>query len=302
MSALNNARQGRQNIAILAVLLTGQMFLMSGSARGSRGSVRVESWLMRISSPVVRTAEAIGGGVSGTGQSLREMLTARTRAVVLGSDVERLTAEVQRYREMEQENRRLRRLLGMREGLVPRSIAASVVTSNYNGQTRMIVIDRGQRDGVLADLPVVSWGGAVGRVVVADATHAKVRLLTDPNSGVAGVVQRSRAQGLIFGTPEGGLELRFVPRFSDVIHGDRVVTSGLAGVFPRGFGVGRVTSIRPAADGTQTIEVVPEFSYRELEEVLIVLEPPVAGLLDLPEGAVDATAAAVQPGDDGGPR
>jgi len=106
------------------------------------------------------------------------------------------------------------------------------------------------------------------------AGHSKVRLLTDPSSGVAGVLQRSRAQGIVFGTADLGLELRFVPRFSDVVHGDRVVTSGLAGIFPRGFGVGRVTSIRQAADGTQTIELAPELNYGSLEEVLIVLEMP----------------------------
>jgi rod shape-determining protein MreC len=133
----------------------------------------------------------------------------------------------------------------------------------------------------------MAWGGAVGRVVTADSAYSKVLLLTDPSSGVAGLLQHSRAQGIVFGTEGPGLEMRFVPRFSDVSHGDRVVTSGLAGIFPRGIGVGRVTSIRQAADGTQTIELAPELDYGSLEEVLIVLETAEGGSLPHPaaEGA-----------------
>jgi rod shape-determining protein MreC len=276
---------GRQNILILVILLAVQLFLASRSARGSHGSTLLERWLMRATSPVVRLSEALGGVISGTSATLQELLTARGRTVVLQADVRRLTAELQRYRETEQENRRLRLLLGMRQDLTPRSIGASVVTSNLSGPTRMIVVDRGTQHGVRPDMPAVAWGGAVGRVIVAARRHSKIRLLTDANSGVAAAVQRSRAQGIVVGRAGGGLDLLYVPRFSDVAHGDRVVTSGLDGIFPRGLGVGRVSSILEAADGTQTIELAPELDYRSLEEVLIVLEPPGGGLLSGPATA-----------------
>ena len=134
----------------------------------------------------------------------------------------------------------------------------------------MLIIDRGSADGVRPEQPVVAWGGAVGRVVMADRGRAKVWLLTDRNLGFGGVVQRSRVRGLVYGTGEDRLEMRFVPKFSDVLHGDRVVTSGIDGVFPRGFGVGRVSAITEAPDGTQTIHLEPELDFRSLEEVLVV--------------------------------
>ena len=71
--------------------------------------------------------------------------------------------------------------------------------------------------------------------------------------------------------PQAALDLLYVPRYADVIHGDRVVTSGLDGIFPRGFGIGRVSSIRADADGAQTIRLEPELDYRSLDEVLILL-------------------------------
>jgi rod shape-determining protein MreC len=255
---------------------------MSVSVRDARGAGRLERLLMRVSSPVVAVAELAGGTVGGTARTLRELLIARSRSQVLEANVRSLTSELRYYREVQQENRRLRQLLGMQQTLAPRSIVASVVISRTRGPSRMIVVDRGTRDGIQKDQPVVAWGGAVGRVVTADATYAKVLLLTDPSSGVAGVLQHSRAQGIVFGTDGPGLEMRFVPRFSDVSHGDRVVTSGLAGIFPRGVGVGQVTSIRQAADGTQTIELAPELDYGSLEEVLVMLQTAEGGRLPHP--------------------
>jgi rod shape-determining protein MreC len=280
-------RTGRQNMIILVVLLSAQLFLMSGSVRGAKGAATLERTLMRMSSPVVSLAELVGGTIGGTGRTLRELLVARARNQVLETRVRRMTGELRYYREAERENRRLRRMLEMQETLAPKSIVASVVISSTRGPSRMIVVDRGTRAGVHKDQPVMAWGGAVGRVVTADSAYSKVLLLTDPSSGVAGLLQHSRAQGIVFGTEGPGLEMRFVPRFSDVSHGDRVVTSGLAGIFPRGIGVGRVTSIRQAADGTQTIELEPELDYGSLEEVLIVLETAEGGSLPHPavEGA-----------------
>ena len=75
-------------------------------------------------------------------------------------------------------------------------------------------------------------------------------------------------------TAKAGLDMLYVPKYSDVMHGDRVVTSGLDGIFPRGFGIGRVSSITEAADGSQTIHLEPELDFRVREEVMIVLEAP----------------------------
>jgi rod shape-determining protein MreC len=201
--------------------------------------------------------------------------------------VRRLGAELSRHRDAERENVRLRELLGMRTELVPRSIAASVVSANLDDDTRMIVIDRGLEDGVRRDLAAVAWGGAVGRVVFADRRHAKIRLLTDPNSGVAALVQRSGVKGIVLGHGDREPELQYVPPYADVAHEDRVVTSGLDGIFPRGFGIGRVGSIEEQADGTRSIRLRPEIDYGALEHVLVVLEPPSGGLLDQPPAPPD---------------
>jgi rod shape-determining protein MreC len=279
MAALSTPRQ---NGVILIVLLALQLFLMSDGAKRSGGAAAIESFVMRISSPGVALAQSVAGALRGGMAGARDLLAAHVRNSALESEVQQLRSELVRYREAGPENRRLRRLLDMREQIAPRSVAASVVTSNLNGKTRMLVVDRGRRQGVRVDLPAVAWGGAVGRVVAAGAHQAKIRLVTDASSGVAGVVQRSRAQGIVLGGAEAALDLLYVPRYSDVMHGDRVVTSGLDGIFPRGFGIGRVSSITEEPDGAQTIHLEPELDYASLEEVLILLEPGAADVEPTP--------------------
>jgi rod shape-determining protein MreC len=161
----------------------------------------------------------------------------------------------------------------MKEDLVPKSIGASVVTAQLGGQSRIVVVDRGSADGVRTDMAVVAWGGAVGRVVSVDRDYARVRLLSDPSSGAAGVVARSRAEGMIVGRGSDALEMIYVPKYADVVTGDRVITSGLDGVFPRGLGIGRVTVVGEPIGASKAIRLEPDVEDRAVEEVLILLEP-----------------------------
>ncbi len=269
----------RRNAVILVILLFVQLAMMSGEANDVHGSTVLEAWTFRVTSPLVALSKWVGGGVRGVVVGTKNMIGAHRRSAELEGEVHRLREEVYRYREAAQENARLRDLLGMRPDLAPSSIAATVVTANLTDETRLIVLDRGTADGVRVDLPVVAWGGAVGRVVAVYDHHTKVRLITDPNSGVAGVVQRSRAQGMVLGRGTRPLDMLYVQRFSDVLPRDRVVTSGLDGIFPRGFGIGRVIAINDNPAGTRTIQLATEISFSDLEEALILLEPVGGGLL-----------------------
>ena len=273
----------RTNAMLLIALLFGQLMLMSGSVRGARETAILRNWVSRLTVPIVSFAGAIGGGLAGLAGDAGDLLSAHARNRDLESEIERLRTELRVSRIATGENARLRNLLGMRENLVPLSIGASVVTSHLTGQDMVIVVDRGRNDGVRVDLPVVAWGGAVGRVVEVEAGHALVRLLTDPNSGVGGIVQGSRAQGMVVGQGTDVLDLLYVPRFSGVIHGDRVVTSGIDGIFPRGFGVGQVIDIQEKPDGSRTVRLRPELNYRTMEHVMILLES-VGGEMLSPSG------------------
>ncbi|ANM32005.1 hypothetical protein ABI59_01190 [Acidobacteria bacterium Mor1] len=272
---------------LLVVLLFGQLLLMAADSRGRDGASLLERGMMRVTSPVVSAARWVGGSISGLFRNVRELREARRENTELRARVNELRLETARQGEYAAENGRLRRLLGMREDLFPDSIGARVVTATLSTDERVIVIDRGTDDGVHIDLPVVAWGGAVGRVISANASHAKVRLLTDPRGGVGAIVQRSRVKGIALGNGEV-LELEYVSQFSDVALGDRVVTSGQDGVFPKGLGIGVVSLVQGDQGISKLIHVEPEVDLESLEEVLVLLEPVGGPLLEvevLEEGA-----------------
>ncbi len=273
----------RLDLTLLAVLLFGQLLLMASSSRQDSGAAVLERGVAGASRPAVGASRAVTGGIGSVLSGWREIGRARSENVRLAREVERARQDLARFREAAAENSRLRRLLGMREDLAPRSVAASVVTAKLTSQNRMFVIDRGMDAGVRPDQAVVTWGGAVGRVVFADRSFAKVRLVTDPNSGIAGVVQRSRAAGMVIGRGDGSLDLSYVPKYEDVVAGDRVITSGLDGVFPAGFDIGTVTVVRDAAGVSKDVRLEPEVDFRAVEEVLVLLEPTGGAALAPPE-------------------
>lgn len=276
MAAVSPARA---NALLLGVMAFAQLLLMAASVRGGMAVPAAAAVVSAASRPIVAPERTVSGILLDVVHFFRDVHADEVDNVKLRLSVMRLSGELERTRELAQENRRLRRLLGMHEDLAPKSIGASVVTARLAGQSRVLLVDRGSADGVRPDMAVVTWGGAVGRVVSVERDFARVRLLSDPNSGASGVIARSRAEGMIVGRGDEPMEMIYVPKYADVVVGDRVVTSGLDGVFPRGFGLGRVTVVGEPVGASKTIRLEPEVDDRSIEDVLILLEPSGTRLL-----------------------
>lgn len=269
----------RANAVLLGVMVFAQLLLMAGSVRGGAATSLVSDGTGAASRPVVASERSLLGVVSGVVHFFEDLNADEDERTRLRREATRLSGELARHKELDAENDRLRRLLGMREELAPHSLAASVVTTRLTAQARVLIIDRGSSAGVRADMAVVAWGGAVGRVVSVEHDFARVRLLSDPGSGAAGVIVRSRASGMVVGRGAEPMEMLYVPKYADVVVGDRVVTAGLDGVFPRGFGLGRVTLVGEPIGAAKTIRLEPEIDDRGIEDVLVLLEPKGSTLL-----------------------
>ncbi|HEX6850067.1 MAG TPA: rod shape-determining protein MreC [Candidatus Polarisedimenticolaceae bacterium] len=270
--AASQANPTRSNAVLLVVVLFAQLLLMAGSLRREDAADAVEDGVRTASGPVLGAARTVGGSVVAALRMFGDVGRSRKELAAMRGEIATLSAEVDRRQEQALENDRLRRLLGMRERLAPRSVGAEVIAASLTGQSRVVVVGVGTEAGIRVDLPAVAWGGAVGRVVAAGSGYAKIRLLTDPSSGVSGVVQRSRVEGVLRGRADGLFEMQYVPKYADVAVGDAVVTSGLDGVFPKGFTIGRVARVQETTGASMRIEVLPEIDYGEIEEVLILLE------------------------------
>jgi rod shape-determining protein MreC len=133
------------------------------------------------------------------------------------------------------------------------------------------MIDKGSSDGVRKGMAVVTPLGVVGQVVGVTSHAAKVLLLTDPNSGIDVLVQRTRSRGIVSGSLDSGTVLKYVKRSEDIQEGDRLITSGIDGIFPKGMMVGTVIKVRKQHLGLfQFIEVLPAVQTARIENVLVV--------------------------------
>jgi len=169
------------------------------------------------------------------------------------------------------ENRRLRELLGFKKDLNRPSIAASVIGRDPNSWSSVVFIDKGAPDGVTMDMVVISGEGLVGRVRESGKVISKVMLINDIDSKVGAVIQHSREAGLLVGTPQGECKIVYLPLDSEVKAGDKVMTSGTGGVYPKGLLIGEVIKVEKERGGLYgSATVKPACRLSKLEEVLCI--------------------------------
>lgn len=189
--------------------------------------------------------------------------------------VKELEARNSRLVEYKIENERLRKLLDFRDRMGFREVVAGdVIGRDASNWTRTITIDRGSADGLRSGMPVVDGNAVVGQTTVVSKHSSRVLLLTDSSSAIDAIVQSSRAAGILEGQlGVDTLRLRYVLRLKEyaVKPGDRVICSGLDGVFPKGALIGVVNKVDQGSSGLfQDIEVIPSVDVRRLESVLVL--------------------------------
>jgi len=175
--------------------------------------------------------------------------------------------------ELQAENERLRKLLNMRESLGSAQVAtAKVIGVGTSPVQRTIRIAAGSSSGVRVGNVVVANGGLVGRVWVVTGGYAGVRLIVDGSSAVDVVDQRSRARGIVRGQGEDEeCSIDYLVRTADVASGDRIVTSGIGGVFSAGLLVGTVSGVTSPNVGVfRKASLKPAVEFMKLEEVIVI--------------------------------
>ena len=184
-----------------------------------------------------------------------------------------LKMENSRYKELLPAHQRLQELLQFRQTISQPVLAAQVIGRDPTGWFKSIIIDKGKREGLRLNMPVVNACGAVGRIVSVSPNYAKALLIIDQNSAVDCLTQRSRDRGMVKGLSTGICKLDYVVKSSDVVVGDAVITSGLGGCFPKGLPVGEVLDVKEIpGELFKDIEMRPAVDFSKLEEVLVVLE------------------------------
>jgi rod shape-determining protein MreC len=190
----------------------------------------------------------------------------------LRKEIARLENELIAYREAYFENQRLRRLLEFKNTIEWKSISALVVVNDLSGFFQVVIINRGKRDGIFEDMPVINDEGVVGRVLNSGNSFSRVMLVTDPASAVDVYVQRNRIRAIVVGRDLQSCSLKYVRNDADIRVGDLLVTSGKDGIFPEGIKVGVIkANYKDPLKMFQQVEVTPIVRLSHLEEVLVLV-------------------------------
>lgn len=154
-----------------------------------------------------------------------------------------------------------------------RGILAPVLGRSLMPTQHTLLLGKGRNSGIIADSVVLTGDGMIGRVVETHANTSLVMLLTDPESRVAGLIERSRETGMVAGRARGSLELMYLDADADIQQGDVVVTAGLGRAYPKGLMLGTITRVdRSVSSGDATAQIRPAGKLGFLEDVLCL--PP----------------------------
>jgi rod shape-determining protein MreC len=246
----------------------------------------IRVWSVNAVSPLEKGILGVQHGVSNLWHNYFYLRGVRQENRDLKAEIERLRIEQVRLSEDAQQARRLQALFAFKEQYIAKTVAAQVIGSSGSEQSRSITIDKGSEAGIAPGMAVITGDGIVGKILrVYDRTTSQVLLIDDQTSGVGAILESSRLQGILRGTPAGELVLEKVMADETVQTGEKVVTSGGDRIFPKGFNVGTVNkvSLPTAADPFLYIRIKPAVNLSKLEEVLVITQ------LQEKEPAVDQT-------------
>lgn len=261
----------RWNRLLLALLLLGHLFVLSNRPQ-SQGSP-MERWLMGAFGPVAGATEATSSGVGNFFDSFRWVRSLRSENSDLRSEVAEMRSELVRLHGIEEELDRLARLTSYARTSGEGGFVADVVFADPSSWLRTMILHTGTEHAE-RNQPVVTDRGLVGRVIQTSGRYAKILLLVDRSATASALVQRTRRQGLVRGAGDSGLLLDNIPSRSDVRVGDRIVTAGLDGIFPRGIPIGVVTAVEPTQGMFHRIQVEPAVDLGLLDQVFILPHEP----------------------------
>lgn len=260
-------------VGVLLLVLAGLSYVTSDPRGAISGP---ESLLREAVAPLQAGLTALSRLVGGAAETVASLGRLQEDNRLLRQELAALRVEMQALEEYRRENARLRELVGLRERLPRKTVAAQVVARPYNQWFSSVTINRGAQDGLRAGLPVVNSQGVVGYIESVTANTARVLLVTDPTSAVGGVVVGSEIPVLVEGTGDpAGREAVVRPLVwrSELEVGDEVVTSGLSQTFPKGLPIGVIDAVYQDELGLkQQAAIKLHVDFNRLDWVTVILE------------------------------
>jgi rod shape-determining protein MreC len=259
---------------LFMAVIVGHILLISAQVNTQRGVPMLEEVTFGSFAEVQRAATSAIATVRDNWTNYVVLQDVRAENAKLKDEIAALQIGLQQERALAQQSRTLQGLLDLKSSVQLKTTAASVIAGSASPEFRTMTIDKGTGDGVASDMAVLAPAGVVGRIIMPAGRAAKVQLLIDRDAAAGAIVERSRAQGIVVGTGTDRFRMDHVQSAADIKVGDRLVTSGIEGIYPKGFVIGQIESLNRQAGEFTDVMVRPAVEFSELESVLVVLAPP----------------------------
>jgi rod shape-determining protein MreC len=262
--------KSRIELILLIVVLVGHLVLLSAKMSQSQETPLLRSWSMEVAAPFLRRVVGSVTSVSQFWHGYIDLRHAQEENRALKEQIEQYRRAITSYEERVREIGRTQVLAELETSLAVPSVRAKVIgggpTQWYNSR----ILDKGSEAGVIRDCAAINADGVVGRIVQVSRKTSVLQLITDVDSGVGVLLENSRAQGVLKGQGKRAAFIEYVGSNEKVVVGEKVLTSGLDQIYPKGLLVGVVVSTVPAKQIFQKIDVAISADVLKLEEVLVL--------------------------------
>jgi len=260
-------------LIFIIALLFSALVLMSLRVKQRSGVEFFDALWLELCSPFQRTATFVIKTVQGVFHRYVFLVHLEKETTVLKKRMAELQEENHQLKEAALANERLRKLLDFREKVPTSMVGAEVIGRDPSSWFKSVTINKGERDGVRKGMAVIAPEGVIGQILKVSPHYSVVLLITDYNSAIDGVIQRTRGKAIVEGRGENRCQLKYLLRTEEVVAGDVIVTSGLGGNFPKGLMVGEIRKVEKEGHGIfQYAELVPCVDLTKLEEVFVITE------------------------------
>jgi rod shape-determining protein MreC len=283
MAFVRTQKEIRQRAPIwLVTLLVANLIIMAVDARDSDGRQKIlRVWTQTFASPLQSTSSKVTGATSGFFQQIWNFRSTARENEQLRERLTQVETELHTAQQAAAENERLKSLLSLNEQSEIKNVPARVIARDPSVWFNTITINRGSSSGIAVNMPVVTPGGIVGRIITVSPWASQVMLITDEKAGagaVVGQLGQSGALGSVRGRADLGaalIEMRYVSGLEKVENGDYVMTTGQDGIYPPGLNIGRVVEVKSGTATTaHQILIQPGAQLDHLEEVAVLLYRP----------------------------
>src|ERR1022692_598922 len=264
-----------RNLTILVGVLFLQVLALAVQVKRSadaENSRLIRIWAVEAITPFERGLVWAQSGTGNIWHNYFFLRGVRAENRQLKEQIEQMRLEQVRLSEDATQAHRLQSLLAFKEQFISKTVAAQVIGSSASDTSRIVYIDKGDNAHLERDMAVITADGIVGKVLQVFPSVSQVLMINDSTSGVGVMLEKSRLQGVLSGTPNGEVILQRVMSDEQVSPGETVLTSGGDQIFPKGLPVGTVSKVSPGREMFLSIKVKPAADLSRLEEVLVVTE------------------------------